>query len=251
MIENLLDLSSLVWIISPIFWCVVATRNIRDSINLANQIILDVGLLGVLIGLVGIFKNANGSTQFIPLIQVVFLPFLYALILKGPLYLLAENQRNPGSKPDGFLPRSIAIIGFLGITAWAMDKAAGIGAYIDALSALVFFGSLLTLAFLTQFFGNGDYKKLIRAIPAVGVVFAVLGCIKMVDFIGNGKGIGLALAILMLVLLYALLLRISCLFAMSDISEISSSEIEQITSVLVYSIFPLIGVWAILSTSGV
>ena len=89
--------------------------------------------------------------------------------------------------------------------------------------------------------------RVLRTIPAIGVVFALMGCIVSLDFVNTPEKIGPAMAILILVLVYALWLRILLLLVISDISEITQSETEQVISTLVYLIIPLFGVWILVN----
>ena len=247
MLESLIDPASLVWTGSALIFCAIAAQNFQKIVNLANQIILDVGLLGMLVGLVGMLQNLSDPTKIIPALQVAVLPFLYALFLKGPLYLLSTNESSDFSKSAGTMYGVIGAIGFVGISGWGMTVVAGINAFLDVASSVVFFGSLIFLAILNEVFGDHNYMRVLRTIPAIGIVFALMGCIMSLDFVNNPEKMGPAMAILILVLVYALWLRILLLLVITDISEITHSEIEQVVSTLVYLIIPLFGVWILVN----
>ena len=66
MFINLFDPASLVWTISPILIAVIATRNLQKAINVSNQLILDVALLGIFIGIVGVMKNLEDASELVP-----------------------------------------------------------------------------------------------------------------------------------------------------------------------------------------
>ena len=247
MFMNLFDPASLVWILSPILLAVIATRNFQKAINVSNQLVLDVALLGMLIGIVGVMKNLESASELVPKLQLVFLPILYALILKGPLYMLSNNESEDLAKPEGIGLPTIAGIAFLGLTAMAMNAAAGIGPFIDTSSIVVVFGGLLLLALLNQFFGHESYFKVLRLIHGIAVVAAVVGLILMLRFVDDPDGVRPAFAILYTVFIYSLMLRITLLLSLPDINEISLSETEQTFTTIVYMIAPLFGVWVLIS----
>ena len=247
MFINLFDPASLVWTLSPILLAVIATRNFQKAINVSNQSILDVALLGMFIGIVGVMKNLENASELVPKLQLVFLPILYALILKGPLYMLSNNESEDLAKPEGLGLPTIAGIAFLGLTAMAMNTAAGIGPFIDTSSIVVVFGGLLLLALLNQFFGHESYFKVLRLIHGIAVVAAVVGLILMLRFVDDPDGLRPAFAILYTVFIYSLILRITLLLSLPDINEISLSETEQTFITIVYMIAPLFGVWVLIN----
>jgi hypothetical protein len=228
-------------------FAVIATRNFQKAINVSNQLVLDVALLGMFIGIVGVMKNLESASELVPKLQLVFLPILYALILKGPLYMLSNNESEDLAKPEGIGLPTIAGIAFLGLTAMAMNAAAGIGAFIDISSIVVVFGGLLLLALLNQFFGHESYFKVLRLIHGIAVVAAVVGLILMLRFVDDPDGVRPAFAILYTVFIYSLMLRITLLLSLPDINEISLSETEQTFTTIVYMIAPLFGVWVLIS----
>ncbi len=244
---NLFDPASLVWTLSPILLAVIATRNFQKAINVSNQLVLDVALLGMFIGIVGVMKNLESASELVPKLQLVFLPILYALILKGPLYMLSNKESEDLAKPEGIGLPTIAGIAFLGLTAMAMNAAAGIGPFIDTSSIVVVFGGLLLLALLNQFFGHESYFKVLRLIHGIAVVAAVVGLILMLRFVDDPDGVRPAFAILYTVFIYSLMLRITLLLSLPDINEISLSETEQTFTTIVYMIAPLFGVWVLIS----
>ena len=247
MLINLFDPASLVWILSPILLAVIATRNLQKAVNLSNQLILDVGLLAMFIGIVGVMKNLEDASELVTRLQVLFLPILYALILKGPLYMLSNNESADLAKPKGLALPTFAGIAFLGLTAIAMDTAAGIGPYIDKGSIVAVFGGLLLLALLNQFFGHESYFKVLKLIHGIAIVAAVVGLILMLRFVDDSDGIRPAFAILYTVFIYSLMLRVTLLLGLPDINEISLSETEQTFTTIVYLITPLFGVWILIS----
>ena len=247
MFINLFDPASLVWTISPILIAVMATRNLQKAVNLSNQLIFDVALLGMFIGIVGVMKNLEDSSELVPKLQLVFLPILYALILKGPLYMLSNNESADLVKPEGPALPMIAGIAFLGLTAMAMNAAAGIGPFIDTSSIVAVFGGLLLLALLNQFFGHESYFKVLKLIHGIAIVAAVVGLILMLRFVDDSDGVRPAFAILYTVFIYSLMLRIILLLSLPDINEISLSETEQTVTTIVYLITPLFGVWVLIS----
>ena len=97
----LYDPASLTWTLGPLLFAFVATRSFQKAINLSNQLIFDVALLGMFIGIVGVMKNLEDASELVPKLQLVFLPILYALILKGPLYMLSNNESADLAKPEG------------------------------------------------------------------------------------------------------------------------------------------------------
>ena len=247
MFMNLFDPASIVWTLSPILLAVIATRNFQKAINVSNQLVLDVALLGMFIGIVGVMKNLESASELVPKLQLVFLPILYALILKGPLYMLSNNESADLAKPKGIALPMIAGIAFLGLTAMAMNAAAGIGPFVDTSSIVVVFGGLLLLALLNQFFGHESYFKVLRLIHGIAVVAAVVGLILMLRFVDDPDGVRPAFAILYTVFIYSLMLRITLLLSLPDINEISLSETEQTFTTIVYMIAPLFGVWVLIS----
>ena len=248
MFINLFDPASLVWSLSPILLAVIATRNLQKAINVSNQLVLDVALLGMFIGIVGVMTNLEDASELVPKLQLVFLPILYALILKGPLYMLSNNESADLAKPEGIALPIMAGIAFLGLTAMAMNAAAGIGPFIDAGSIVAVFGGLLLLALLNQFFGHESYFKVLKLIHGIAIVAAVVGLILMLRFVDDSDGVRPAFAILYTVFIYSLMLRITLLLSLPEINEISLSETEQALNTIVYLIAPLFGVWVLISS---
>ena len=74
MFINLYDPASLVWILGPILFAIIATRNFQKAINVSNQLIYDVALLGMFIGISGVMRNLEEVSDLVPRLQLVFLP---------------------------------------------------------------------------------------------------------------------------------------------------------------------------------
>lgn len=192
-------------------------------------------------------RNLEDANELVPKLQLVFLPVLYALILKGPLCILSNNESADLAKPKGLALPMIAGVAFIGLSALAMNGAAGIGPFVDLSSIVAIFGGLVLLAVFNQLFGKESYFKVLKLIHGIAVVAAVVGLILMLRFVNDPDGIRTAFAILYTVFVYSLMLRITLLLILPDVNEMSLSEIEQTVSMIVYLIAPLLGVWILIS----
>ena len=248
MFINLYDPASLVWILGPILFAIIATRNFQKAINVSNQLIFDVALLGMFIGISGVMRNLEEVNELVPRLQLVFLPVLYALILKGPLYILSSKEKTDLVKPEGLALPIVAGVAFLGLTAVAMNGAAGIGPFVDTSSIVAVFGGLLLLALLNQLFGKESFLKVFKLIHGIAVVAAVVGLILMLRFVTDTEGVRAALAILYTVFIYSLMLRVMLFLTLPDVNEISLSETEQTVTMIVFLIAPIFGVWILISS---
>ena len=175
----------------------------------------------------------------------VFLPVLYALILKGPLYILSSKEKTDLVKPEG-LALPIVVVAFLAPV--AMNGAAGIGPFVDTSSIVAIFGGLLLLALLNQLFGKESYLKVFKLIHGIAVVAAVVGLILMLRFVTDTEGVRAAFAILYTVFIYSLMLRVTLFLTLPDVNEMSLSETEQTVTMVVYLIL-ILGVWVLLALS--
>ena len=200
------------------------------------------------IGISGVMRNLEEVNELVPRLQLVFLPVLYALILKGPLYILSSKEKTDLVKPEGLALPIVAGVAFLGLTAIAMNGAAGIGPFVDTSSIVAIFGGLLLLAVLNQLFGKESYLKVFKLIHGIAVVAAVVGLILMLRFVTDTEGVRAALAILYTVFIYSLMLRITLFLTLPDVNEMFLSESEQTVTMVVYLIAPILGVWVLISS---
>ena len=73
------------------------------------------------IGVSEVMRNVEEVNDLTPTLQLVFLPVLYALILKGPLYVLSSNKSTDLKKPEGPALPIFAEVALLGLTAMAKN----------------------------------------------------------------------------------------------------------------------------------
>ncbi len=200
------------------------------------------------IGISGVMRNLEEANELVPRLQLVFLPVLYALILKGPLYILSSKEKTDLVKPEGLALPIVAGVAFLGLTAIAMNGAAGIGPFVDTSSIVAVFGGLLSLALLNQLFGKESYLKVFKLIHGIAVVAAVVGLILMLRFVTDTEGVRAAFATLYTVFIYSLMLRVMLFLTLPGVNEISLSETEQTVTMIVFLIAPILGVWILISS---
>ena len=78
----LLDLASIQFIFGPIVAMLIAARFSKFVIKMVDQITLQLGLLGTLIGGVGMMQNMDDPQAIGPAYAVCFLTLLYSFVLK-------------------------------------------------------------------------------------------------------------------------------------------------------------------------
>ena len=205
----LLDLASIQFIFGPIVAMLIVARFSKYVIKMVDQITLQLGLLGTLIGCVGILQNIVDPLAIGPAYAVCFLTLLYSFALKilasqanGAMILPVPETRIGDRIFDGLL--------FAILMIFPMAFGAGVGAFTDAISLLCMFcaaGLILLVTFLT---GGTDYlKPLVSYLPIAGIVFFIVGLIAMLKDLNSPELLPpVALAIALLPIMYGNLVAV-------------------------------------------
>ena len=184
----------------------------RQGISVVADIALQVAIIGMLIGSVGLLQNMSDpkAAGFAALtLSVVF----YGLLIAGICSQLS-NISEPIAAPLAW-QRVVSVLLWTGIVLYTMENAAGLAAFLD----LVFPSIVaLTLAII----GTSASEKLkslvdARSLPVAGFAAGVLvGVIGMLQNMSNPKAIGLAMAIALLTLTYCNLISVTLKLAFPE-----------------------------------
>lgn len=205
----LLDLASIQFIFGPIVAMLIAARFSKFVIKMVDQITLQLGLLGTLIGCVGMMQNMDDPLAIGPAYAVCFLTLLYSFVLK--IFASQANEAMILPVPETrtrdkiFAGLLLAVLMIL-----PMASGAGLGAFTDAISLLcmlVVAGFILLVTYLT---GGTDYlKPLVKYLPIAGIVFFIVGLINILKDLNSPELLSaVALSIALLPIMYGNLVAV-------------------------------------------
>ena len=217
--EILVDLPSLLFVTIAVLAAFLAGRFTTYGIKITNQIVVQAGLTGTLIGLVVLLQNMSDPEQLGPALAVGLLTILYALTLSGVFTLAARKMiiQQPEFK------RSLNVVALL---LWTlilivpMTTGAGISPFID-LSSLIFIGvSIAVIAGISLTRSPSNLAaSLAKNLPYAGLLGLLIGAIIILSGLNDPRRLGPAVAICLLTLFYANVISVGLKLAFPKINQ--------------------------------
>lgn len=215
------DPASLAFIFVPTLAAFASVQFKKEGFLVTRGLILQVSIVGVLIGFVGMIQHVSDLTSIGMATGTALLVVLYASIVVGVCHLFAstsEQQINFTPLPN----RLLGIATWVLVTGFAMHGVAGIYAFADA-SALAIFGAL-SLGICLPSKSVENYKaSLAKHLPVSGLIGSLVGVIAVLLNAGDPKAIGPAIAIALLVPLYCNFVSVGLRLLYPTIAEQDSS----------------------------
>ena len=205
----LLDLASIQFIFGPIGAMLIAARFSKYAIKMVDQITLQLGLLGTLIGCVGMLQVMDDPQAIGPAYAVCFLTLLYSFVLKifasqaSEAMILPVPENRVGDRIFSGLLLAVLMI-------LPMAQGVGVGAFADAISLLCMLFAAGLILLVTYLTGGTDYlKPLVKYLPIAGLVFFIVGLIAMLKDLNSPELLSpVALSIALLPIMYGNLVAV-------------------------------------------
>ena len=143
--SGLLDAISFVFVVVSLAGFALTASFSKASLTIVVDLAYPVGLLGSLLGWVIMLTNLSDPQAVGPALAISFLTVLYAAVIHG----LASGRSRDLSEIDSTLVKKLlGSFIFVGLVLWVMDSGAGIGAFIDLNTVVLF---VLSLVFFVIF----------------------------------------------------------------------------------------------------
>jgi biopolymer transport protein ExbB/TolQ len=223
MFEILLDLPSAIFVLAPVLFASMSARFTQYGIKLANEIIIQVGLIGTLIGLVVMLTNMSDPNAVGPAMSIALLTILYAVILSAVFSLV--SMKLAFGLPDfrGSYSIAAAILWVI-FNIWTMTLGAGINAYINIPSIVFIALSISVIAAVSRFNAEDSLLLCAKYLPYVGLIGFFIGIILMLQHLSEPRLIGPAIAISLLTLLYANLMSVAIKLGFPRVNQDNESS---------------------------
>ena len=215
------DLTSLIFIFVPTLAAFASVRFKKEGFLVTRGLILQVSIVGILIGFVGMLQRVSDPTSIGIATGTALLVVLYACIVGGVCHLFAsDNQQQISFTP--LSNRVLALVAWVLVTGFAMHGVAGIYAFADASSLAIF--SALSLGICLPSSSVENYKTfLAKHLPVSGLIGSLAGVLAVLFNAGEPKAIGPAIAIALLVPLYCNFVSVGLRLLYPTIAEQDSS----------------------------
>ena len=225
------DLVSIVFIAVPAFAAFVAQGFKKQGIQVVRDISMQVAIVGMLIGLVGILQNVSDPQALGSAYAIMLLVVLYGFMMAGACGLLSTAITEPLAAPS--IGQRVLSSGlWLVVCVLAMSGVAGLSTFLDLASLLIF--AALSLAILGTSSSKWP-KALAQFLPAAGFVGVLIGIIGMLQNMSDPKSIGPAMAISLLTLLYCNAVSVGIKLAFPEVAlEKSPSQFTYLGFVLLF-----------------
>ena len=201
--SGILDAASFVIVVGGLAGFALTASFSRASLTIVVDLAYPVGLLGCSIGWVGILQNMIDPKAIAPIMAISFLPVLYAAVIHG---LASGRSRDLSEIDSTFVKKLVGSLVFVGLVIWAMDSAAGVGAFIDLSTVVLVVLSILFFVIFDRVSGDTSKNGWGVRFLGIGLLGFSIGFITMLANLDDPKAIGPAVAVAFLSLTYALFL---------------------------------------------
>jgi len=203
MITIFFDLGTLVFLLGFIMAAYVAAGSYRLGTAVVRHAVLEVGLIGVIIGTVSLLGNMSDPDMIPPAIFVILLVAVYSLIIFGVTSIVGseEMQISPSLKGRPLVGCSI----FLCSAGYAIADT-GFNAYLDPLSIILVMSGAGLVAGLRKITNQVDgIGNVVSCLPFLGLFYLFLFSISLLTVLDDPRSLGPRLAVAYLSFGYALL----------------------------------------------
>jgi hypothetical protein len=198
---NFIDSASFIFILLPIIAAIISGGISIHGVHLVRHIISQVGVIGMLIGLVIMLGNMSDPDSLGPAFATMLIVLLYGAIVYGLATALLNTKPDSPVSSQPPYRRAIACAVFLLALAVAMGN---LPAFVDMPSIILLTGSLTILyAILKATKSETISEALAHYLPYVGLIGFLMGVIGVLGNVSDPKAIGPALAFACLSLLYS------------------------------------------------
>ena len=211
-LDTLLDFTSIAFTAVPILASFVAVGFKRQGILVVADIALQVAIIGMLIGSVGLLQAMSDPKAVGPDFALTLSVVFYGLVIVGICSQLSANISEPIVAPLVW-QRVVSIFLWTGIVIYAMWGAAGLPAFLDLVSLLIVASLTLVIIGISA---SEELKSLARYLPVAGFLGLLVGVIVMLQNMSNPKAIGPAMAIALLTLTYCNLISVTLKLAFPE-----------------------------------
>ena len=225
------DLISIAFIAIAILASFVVVGFKRQGILVVADIAIQVSIVGMLIGYVGILQNMSDPDELPLAFAIMFLVVFYGLLAAAICSLLSPNITEPILAPSVW-QRVIGVLLWVFVVTYAMDSAAGVEAFFDPTSLLIVV-ALFLIIFGTS--ASEELRSLARHLPVAGFLGVSVGVVGMLQNMSDPKAIGPAMAVAVLTLTYCNLGSVALKLAFPEITlETSAARFTYLGFVLLF-----------------
>lgn len=201
--SGLLDASSFIFVLASLAGFALTASFSKASLTIVADLAYPVGLLGSLLGWVIMLTNLYDPQAVGPAFAISFLTVLYAAVIHG---LASGRSRDLSGIGSTLVKKLLGSFIFVGLVLWVMDSGAGIGAFIDLNTVVLFVLSLIFFVIFDRVSGDTSKTGWGVRFLGIGLLGFLIGITMMFANINDPKAIGPAVALAFLSLMYALFL---------------------------------------------
>ena len=233
-LATFVDSTSIIFIFIPTMAAFVAVGFKRQGVFIAKGSIIQVAIVGMLIGYIGILQNMSDPEALGPALAISLLVVLYAIIVLGICHLLSVNFEK--TSDDAAPPWRYGATGlWIAVCLLAMDGAAGVEAFADTTSALILVALISAIVAIAP---SAWSRQLAKYLPTAGFIGVLVGCIGVLQNMQEPKAIGPAIAISLLTLTYCNIVSVSLKLALPNApADEDMNSLTYLGFVLVFLIF--------------
>ena len=230
-LNTFVDFTSIVFTAVPILASFVAVGFKRQGILVVADIALQVAIIGMLIGSVGLLQNMSDPKALGPAFAIALSVVFFGLLVVGICSQLSSNISEPIAAPLVW-QRVIGVLLWVVVVTYAMVGAARLEAFFDPTSLLIV-AALSLIIFGTS--ASEGLRTLARHLPVAGFLGVLVGVIGMLQNMSDPKAIGPAMAVAVLTLTYCNLGSVALKLAFPEItSETSGAHFTYLGFVLLF-----------------
>jgi hypothetical protein len=202
MLASYIEFVSLIFVLGSLVAAYVATDSYHQGTAFVRHIVLEVGLIGVIIGAIAMLANMSDPEAIGPAVFIMLLVAIYSIFFYGVTSIIDNTEVKIVSSSS--IRPSIACGIFTLTVLYAIGTEPGLPAYLNLPSVILVLGGIGIIAGLSKITNQVNVLEIVvRSLPFLGLfLFFVISI--YVTVLDDPRSIGPTLAVSYLSFLYAL-----------------------------------------------
>lgn len=202
LVASYIEFGSLIFVLGSLVAAYVATDSYHQGTAFVRHIVLEVGLIGVIIGAIAMLANMSDPEAIFPAVFIMLLVAIYSIFFYGVTSIIDNTEVKIVSSSS--IRPSIACGIFTLTVLYAIGTEPGLPAYLNLPSVILVLGGIGIIAGLSKITNQVNVLEIVvRSLPFLGLfLFFVISI--YVTVLDDPRSIGPTLAVSYLSFLYAL-----------------------------------------------
>ncbi|MDG1027003.1 MAG: hypothetical protein P8R01_13850 [Gammaproteobacteria bacterium] len=207
LVASYIEFGSLIFVLGSLVAAYVATDSYHQGTAFVRHIVLEVGLIGVIIGAIAMLANMSDPEAIFPAVFVMLLVAIYSIFFYGVTSIIDNTEVKIVSSSS--IRPSIACGIFTLTVLYAIGTEPGLPAYLNLPSVILVLGGIGIIAGLSKITNQVNVLEIVvRSLPFLGLFLFFVISIYVLTVLDDPRSIGPTLAVSYLSFLYALFLSI-------------------------------------------